>query len=140
MPKKLKFEGNVSGVCRCCGQMRMIPDEEVEKYASQTVAGEVPPDLLDWLAMMNCNCDDARIEQHKQHTRDKAKENVRKLFEHEHPSASDFMLKAIDLMVDQKMGNMSIQLGKYTKANITKNAKGEIKVKRTVTKCDELEA
>lgn len=140
MPNKLKFEGNVSGVCRCCGQLRMIPDEEVEKYASQTVAGEVPPDLLDWLAMMNCNCDDARIEQKKQETRDKAKENVRKLFEHEHPSASDFMLKAIDLMVDQKMGNMSIQLGKYTKANITKNAKGEIKVKRTVTKCDELEA
>lgn len=140
MAQKINFEPEATGVCRLCGQMRIIPAEVIEPYASQTVAGEVPPDLIDWLAMMNCNCDDSRIEQHKQHTRDKAKEHVRKLFEHEHPSASDFMLKAIDLIVDQKMGNITIQIGKYTKANITKNAKGEIKVKRTVTKCDELEA
>lgn len=140
MARKINFEGETTGTCKCCGQLRIIPEDVIQPYKDGTMAGEVPPDLIDWLAMMNCSCDDARIEQHKQHTRDKAKENVRKLFEHEHPSASDFMLKAIDLMVDQKIGNISIQIGKHTKANITKNAKGEIKVKRTVTKCDELEA
>ena len=140
MAKKINYAGEVTGACRLCGQMRIIPQEMVDQYSHGTMAGELPPETLDWLAMMQCGCDDARIEQKKQETREKAKEHINKLFEHEHPSAAELMRKGIDLMVDQKIGNITIQIGKYTKANITKNAKGEIKVKRTVTKCDELEA
>lgn len=129
------------GACRFCGQLCRISEEQYQDYTANPANSDADPeDILNWIATMNCTCEDGRAEQAQQISKDETFDNIDKLFKEDHPEIAELLKSAAVLMYNQKMVKLSIQIGKYTKGTITKNSKGIVQVKRIYTKTDTLES
>lgn len=128
----------ISGACRYCGQIYLIPEEDIEPYENGEVAGEIPADLTDWLATLRCDCDGARCLQRVEETKEQTKANIDILYSEDYPEAAELLKKVADMIAEGKAVSIKLQIGKRTAATMARNAKGEVKVKRTITKSDEL--
>lgn len=129
------------GACRFCGQLCRISEEQYQDYTANPANGDADPEeILNWLATLNCTCEDARAQQRVEISKDETFDNIEKLFGENNPEIAEILKNAAILMYEGKMSKMSLQIGKYTKGTIAKNSKGVVQVKRIYTKTDTLEA
>lgn len=132
------------GACRFCGQTFLVEPEELENYCQPFTVEEMESDKLDevinWVATMRCNCEGARHEQYVEGVKEQTKANIDELFSDDHSEAAEVLKAAADILAEGKIAGLAMQLGKKTRASMTRNTKGEIKVKRTVTSTDTLES
>ena len=129
----------VYGTCKHCKQIRIIPESELEKIRETLIDGqEIQQDALDILATLNCDCEDAKREQHIVEIVLSTKENINMLFQDEFPAEAELLCEIVEFMVTGKISKVSLQLRHNTKATMTRNNVGEIKIQKVVTDKNEL--
>lgn len=127
------------GTCRHCKQIRTITDQDLEYIKEREGEGYLPTqETLDALATSKCECDDAKREQHIKDIVFSTKENINMLFQDEFPAEAELLCEMVGFMLTGKISKVSLQLRHNTKATMSKNLQGEIKVQKVVTDKDEL--
>lgn len=112
-----------TGVCKYCGQRRMI-------YAPEGYSEEA----LAHAAMLDCTCKDARAEQQRLQRVSDAKDYIDNIFE-QSSALADFAKDTIDIVEGEEVESISIRVGHFTHT-FRKDAKGMLKitsVKRVAT-------
>lgn len=127
------------GTCRHCKQIRIITDQDLE-YIKEVYGEDYEPtqETLDALATSKCECDDAKREQHIEEIKRATNANIGMLFEEDFPDEAELLCRITEYMVAGKISKVSLQLRHNTKATMSKNLQGEIKVQKVVTDKDEL--
>lgn len=114
------------GGCRYCGQ---IADLEVPEGWEENVCDEVATEM--------CECISATIYTRKKRQKEKAAEAIEEQFGETGSGTEDDVRELLtdiaDKVVEQKINSGTIDMGNGTKAKISINAKGLVKVERTKT-------
>lgn len=106
------------GVCRYCGQVRMVT---LEASASQ--------EDVDMLATKECDCPSAKIQRDRDQRYEKASRNIEKIFKDSQETA-EILKMAAKKIVNDEIDSVAVKCGRMTgKASAT--SKGTIKVSRT---------
>lgn len=106
------------GVCRYCGQVRMVT---LEASASQEDA--------DTLATKGCNCPDAKIQRDRDQRYEKASRNIEKIFT-DNLEISEILKMAAKKIVNDEIDGVTVKCGRMT-AKAAATSKGTIKINRT---------
>lgn len=127
------------GTCKHCKQTRIITPEDLE-YFKELEGEDYEPTqaILDELASLKCDCDDAKRVQRIDDIRIATKDNINMLFGKDFTDEAEAMCALTDLMTIGKISKISLQLRHSTKASMTRTVQGDIKVKKVVTDTDEL--
>ena len=119
-------------VCKFCGQLNAKVNVNDDMTQSEVVE----------LATLNCDCPSARIYQRRQEQAQRAKLEIEALFLAEDeahnikPADSDaveLMKKAVDLIADDKIYQISIKLSRGGSADVKATSSGKISVQRSLT-------
>lgn len=107
--------------CRYCGQVIQLDRENLtEEQAIEA-------------ASMRCSCARASYHQRIMKRREKALNNIAKLFAGEGDEIQTILKQAVDNILDDAMEKVTLNLKGGIKAVVSQNSKGEINVERTVT-------
>lgn len=106
------------GVCRYCGQVRMVA---LEASASQ--------EDVDTLATKGCNCPDAKIQRDRDQRYEKASQNIEKIFT-DNLEISEILKIATKKIVNDEIDGVTVKRGRMT-AKAAATSKGTIKINRT---------
>lgn len=123
---------NGAGVCRFCGQSRIIED-----------GAEMTESQLAEAATMLCQCDSAKEYQAAANRRIISKQRIDELFgdgEYEQPeSAINLAKAAVDLVCDRRAKQVVITFKTGLNAKIMRMAKDKIKVVREISETNTFE-
>ena len=123
---------NGAGVCRFCGQSRIIED-----------GAEMTEPQLAEAATMLCQCDSAKEYQAAANRRIISKQRIDELFgdgEYEQPeSAINLAKAAVDLVCDRRAKQVVITFKTGLNAKIVRMAKDKIKVVREISETNTFE-
>lgn len=115
----------VTGVCRFCGQSKMI--EVPERFTEEEVTEEVS---------RNCHCVDAKYYREKMEEEERieasklsAKGTTFELFHEEYPEVEELLNSSLDALVDKKIKKITVTTYGKSKATIS-FSKDTIKVLR----------
>ena len=113
-----------TGACIYCGQIRQI---ETLNYWETEDCNELATEL--------CDCQEAKLYTAKKEQKERAKRIIEKQFGEKSPQPSppeivDFLKTGAELIVEQKLGKLTITCEDGIKAKISTTSKGAIKVER----------
>lgn len=125
MKKQLETSEIQTGACTFCGQI----------YQFETSGLAKEEDLNTW-AVEKCDCSQAKDFIKKKKELEKAKEKIQQMLGSD--IAGDVITRLLDMAVDSisedKIDDMTINVGNGCKAKVSQNSKGCIKVERTDTR------
>lgn len=104
-----------NGVCKYCGQIRMVKSEAL-----------TPQDDVDALASKECDCFDAKAQRNQDRKYEKARCNIDIIFKND-PETAEILNMAARKIADDKIDGIAVKCGRMT-AKISGTAKGTIKV------------
>ena len=105
------------GVCRYCGQVRMVSSEP---SAQQTD--------VDTIASKECDCTEAKIQKSRDQRYEKASQNIVNIFP-DKKEITEILDMAARMIVNYKIDSVAVKCGKVT-AKVSTTSKGSIKVSR----------
>jgi hypothetical protein len=125
LKKQLETSEIQNGACIYCGQL--MP------FETTGLARE--DDLNEW-ATEKCDCSEAKIYAKRKKSLSGAKEKIKQFFGSE--SSGEIVIKLLDMATDaifeNKIDDLSINIGNGCKGKVSQNSKGNIKVERTDTR------
>lgn len=102
-----------NGICKYCGQIRMVKSD-------------APSEDADTLASKECDCSGAKIQRDKDKKYEKAKRNIEIIFKRD-PDTAEILNMAARKIADDEIDGIAVKCGKMT-AKISVTGKGTIKV------------
>jgi len=111
-----------TGVCKYCGQTYLVETDE-----------ELTQAEIDYRAMMQCECEEAKRAKIVERSRTSAQDNIEVLFE-ELPETQEILKRAVDLIAAGGIRAVTVDTGTPVKAKVSMKSNGLIRVDRMETK------
>lgn len=123
-------EKTVNGVCRFCGQVKMValPEDEWLEMSKKTNKSE--EQLADDLATEQCNCNQGSDYRADHYVMEQCRENIEAMFRKDYEEIADILQEAVPMVYYQHIKRISITTPEHGVATMVRSA-GNMKLKFT---------